>query len=1064
MIAPVQDPENDGSGRRGGGLDLIGLFVRHRTAANLLMVIMILVGIFGLLRINTQFFPDFGIDIVTVNVEWRGASAEDVDTNIIQAIEPEVRFLDGVKRVRSTANEGAALIVLEFETGTDLQAALSDVETAVGQVTTLPEESETPEVRRVVRYDPISRVVVSGPFSESALKAIAKRMRDDLLSRGIDKITLSGARDEEIWVEVAPAKLLELDLTLQDIATRIGETSQDLPSGDTAGAFKKQIRSIGLEKTASGIGRIEIRSLPSGQKIFLRDVARVSEQFDERMTQMRREGDEAVELNILRSVNADALKVADIVNVYLTEVVPTLSPGLRVEQYNIQAELIRDRINLLLKNGIGGLALVVIVLFIFLNAPVAFWVAIGIPVSLMATIAIMLATGQTINMISLFGMIMALGIVVDDAIVVGEHADAARKSGLGPLEAAETGARRMAGPVFSSSLTTIAAFMPLLVISDIIGDIIVGIPYVVIAIIVASLVECFLALPGHLRGAFTWGSGREWPLRVWFNTHFDNFRDGRFRQILKVTVHWRYATLAVAIAAMIVSVGLIKGGRVGFHFFPNPESDLVYANVQMVAGTPRSETLEMVRALQRGLQQAEHELTGGAGGLVKISVDSIGASVGRRDAGQGIDGDHAGGVTVELMPSDTRTVRTSEFVAAWRAAVEPVAGLETMTILSAQGGPPGLPIDIRLSGGDLASLKQAARDVRDMLSRYPGVTDIADDLAYGKQESILRLTPQGRAVGFTTQRVGQQIRHAFDGAVARRFPRDDEEVTIRVRYPRETADAGVLQSVYLRAADGMEVPLGEVVRFENKQGFARIKREDGQRQVAVTAEIDTAVTNSDKVIESLNRDGIFEIASKYGLVLKYAGKAEEQLQTQKDMFTGAIFGLIAIFIILAWVFGSYSRPLVVMSIIPLSFVGATFGHLLLGYDMTILSQIALVGLAGIVVNDSIILVTTIDERLRRGEDFVTAVVDGTRDRLRAVILTSLTTIGGITPLLFETSFQAQFLVPMAITLVFGLMITTFLVLFIIPSLIAIQGDIALMFGRRRRGGKRLTGAAPTAAE
>jgi len=1041
--------------------DLIGIFVRHRTAANLLMILMILIGVVSLSRMNTQFFPDFGIDFVTVQVEWRGASAEDVDTNIVQAIEPEVRFLDGVKQVRSTAQEGFANVYVEFLPGSDMQLALSNVETAVGQVTTLPDDSERPEIRRVIRYDPISRIVISGPYSEAALKAVAKRVRDDLLDRGIDKVNLLGSRDEEIWVEVPQSKVLELDMTLEDIARRIGDASQDLPSGDTSGAFQKQIRSIGLEKEASGIARIEVKSLPSGQKIHVDDVARTSEQFDENQAERRRNGQRAIELQVQRSLNADALELADIVNEYLADVVPTLPPLLKVEQYNIQADLIRSRVNLLLENGLTGLVLVVAVLFVFLNSPVAFWVAMGIPVSLMATMGVMLATGQTVNMISLFGMIMALGIVVDDAIVVGEHADALHRKGLDPVSAAENGARRMAAPVFSSSLTTIAAFAPLLFISDIIGDIIAGIPYVVIAIIIASLVECFLALPGHLRGAFSWGSGRVWPFRTWFNARFDEFRENHFRRFLRFVVRWRYAAFATAIASLIVSVGILGGGRVQFSFFPSPEADIIYANVQMVSGTSREQTIKMVDELEWALNAANDELAATEGSIVVMNVASIGASVGPRDGGGGVDGDNAGGIVVELKPSDERTIRTSEFVASWREKVQAIPGLETMTILPAQGGPPGRPVDVRLSGDDLEALKAAANEVRALLARYPGVTDIEDDLTYGKQELILELSPQGKALGFSTDSVGRQVRHAFDGATARRFARGDEEVTIRVRFPRQDVDSGLLADIYVRSpVGGVEVPLDEVVQFREKQGFARIKREDGQRQVAITAEIDAALTNSNTVLDALQRDGIYDIAKKYSATASFAGKAEEQEQTLADMRLGAIFGMAAIFIILAWVFGSYSRPFVVMAIIPLSFVGATLGHLLLGFDMSILSLIALVGLAGIVVNDSIILVTTIDERIRGGEHFTDAVINGTCDRLRAVILTSLTTIGGLTPLLFERSFQAQFLVPMAITLVFGLMITTFLVLLVIPSMIAVQGDLGQWIRRRREA----AGAIATPAE
>ncbi|MEM9684301.1 MAG: efflux RND transporter permease subunit, partial [Pseudomonadota bacterium] len=800
--------------------------------------------------------------------------------------------------------------------------------------------------------------------------------------------------------------------------------------------------------------RIAIKSLPDGESITIGDIGRATERFDEDQSEARRLGNRAISLYVQRSVLSDALELAQIVDDYLAEILPTLPPELKVEQYNVQAELIRSRITLLLENGLTGLVLVVLILFIFLNSPVAFWVAMGIPIAFMATMGVMLLSGQTINMVSLFGMIMALGIVVDDAIVVGEHADALRKRGLDPLTAAEQGARRMAAPVFSSSLTTVAAFLPLLVISDIIGDIIVAIPYVVITILIASLIECFLVLPGHLRSALASNARRVWPLRQWFNTNFDRFRDGPYRRFIGIVVRWRYATVATGVGLLILSIGLVAGGRIPFNFFPAPEADLVYANVTMVAGTSRDRTIEMIDKLEHSLYETERDLTGGEGGLVKISVDRIGTTVGRDDIGRGASGDSVGGIIVELMPSDERTVRTSTFVEAWRNSIEPMAGLETLTVQAARGGPPGLPVDIRIAGGDAETLKSAADEVKALLVRFAGVTDVEDNLKFGKEEVILELTPRGRALGFTTDSVGRQIRNTFEGAVARRFARGDEEVKIRVRYPREQTDSGVLDDIYLRSANGLEVPIAEVVSLREKQGFVQIRREDGLREVAVTAEVDRAVTTGGEVLDGLREGGVADIVAKYGLQLTFKGKAEEEAQTLGDMKMGATFALMAIYIILAWVFGSYVRPFVVMSIIPLSFVGATFGHWFLGYDLTILSLIAMIGLAGIVVNDSIILVTTIDERVRRGEHFMDAVVNGACDRLRAVTLTSLTTIGGLTPLLFEKSFQAQFLIPMAVTLVFGLMATTFLVLMLIPSMIAIQGDI----GRLVRGRKALPDA------
>lgn len=1027
----------------------IDVFTQHPTAANLLMAVMIILGVFSLSRMNTQFMPDFGIDWVSVAVDWSGASADDVDANIVRALEPELRYLDDVKKVVSVSVEGRAKLSIEFEPGADMQAALADVKTAVDRVTTLPEDSETPRINRAVRYDNIIRLLISGPYSEFALKTHAKRIREDLLARGIDKVDLIGARDEEIWVEVSPETLRRLDLTLDDIARRIAGASQDLPSGDTQGGPERQIRSLGMMRTADSLKHVEVRALANGEKLYLRDIASVSERFKDGGVTLRRNGERAIELFVQRSMSADVLDIADKVDDYLEEIRPTLPANLTIETYDVAADLLRDRINLLLRNGVGGLFLVVAILFIFLNARVAFWVAAGIPISLLAAMGVMLASGQTINMVSLFGLIMAIGIVVDAAIVVGEHVATRYREGLSGPDAAIAGARRMAVPVLASSLTTVAAFTPLLVISDIIGQIIQAIPLVVIAVIVASLFECFLVLPGHLGHSLSRPAGEPSRWRRWFRRSFDHFRDHGFRRAVTFCVRWRYATLASAVGALVLSIGLVIGGRVGFVFFPSTEGDWLYANVTMIAGAPRQQTIAMLDEIERSLGVAEKKMNGGERGLVKLSVVKIGTSVGRHDVSK-INGDNIGGIIVELIPTDRRSFTSADFIEVWRAEVRPMAGVETLTIVpQIGGGPPGREVDVRLSGENAAALKAAAVEVKALLARYPGVSDIEDNLPYGKQEAILEVSTRGRSLGFDTATVGRQVRNAFEGAIAKRFPRGDEEVVVRVQYPRGAIDMAALNELYLRGPDGAEVPLDEVVDRRDAQGFAVINRQDGVRQVAVLAEVEQAIMTSNEVLAALMRDGLEEIAERHGVSVSFAGKSEEQDQTFGDMLTGALIGLAAIYIILAWVFGSYTRPLVVMSVIPMGFVGATLGHWLMGYELTILSLVALIGLSGIVINDSIILVTTIDERLKQGEPPIQAIITGAQDRLRAVILTSATTIGGLTPLIFETSLQAQFLIPMAITIVFGLMVATVLVLIVVPSLIAIQGDFSRIVGRDR---------------
>jgi len=1031
------------------GAGPLHFFVRHPTAANLLMALIILLGVFALGRHNVQFFPDFGIDQVMVEVEWPGSSADDVDMAIVQAIEPEIRFLDGIKRVVSSSVEGRATIAIEFYPGTDMGAALSNVETGIGQVTTLPEDALKPVIRRAVRYDTIARLIVSGPYSEAALKVMAKRIRDELLNRGIQKVDLFGARDEEIWVEIKPETLLRLDLKLSDVAARIRETSQDLPSGSIRGASEKQIRSLGLIKQAGRLGEIEVKALAGGQKVLLRDIAAITERFDVDDPQARRRLRPAIEIHVQRAVNADALEQAEIMDSTLAGLRGRLPPELTIEKHAVAADLIKSRIDLLLRNGLSGLALVVLVLFVFLDSRVAFWVAAGIPISLMATLVVMLATGQSINMISLFGVIMAIGIVVDEAIVVGEHGDFRFRSGLPPLAAAEAGATRMAAPVMSSALTTIAAFTPLLVIGDIIGVIIAAIPLVVIAMIASSVLECFFILPAHLKGAFAKAGVKRHAMRERFDRGFERFRDGVFARVVAFAVDWRYLTLALAVAALALSVGLVQGGRVNFQFFPTPEADRIHANIEMAAGTPRARTQAMVDELERAALAAEKTLTGGQEGLIHVTLSKIGTRVGGH-GGIRTRGDNIGGVTLELMPSDQRQVRTKDMIAQWRRSARLMAGVESLTMVGESGGPPGREIDIRLTGGDTRVLKAVAKEVKGLLARYPGVSDVEDNLPYGKAEEILRVTPRGRALGFTTQSVARQVRDAFQGAIARRFARGDEEVLVRVLHPRRAADMAALDSFYLRAPGGAEVALSEVVTRETKRGFSQIRRENGVREVAVTGEIDETVASSNKVLAALEKDGIRDIAARQGVTVRFAGKAEEQSDTLADMKMGAAIGLVMIYIILAWVFASFTRPAVVMAIIPFGLIGAVMGHWMLGFDLTILSLIALVGLAGIVVNASIILVTTIDQRIGAGEPLRDAIVHGSADRLRAVILTSATTIGGLLPLLFERSFQAQFLIPMALTITFGLMIATLLVLVVVPALIAVQADLAKAFFRPLR--------------
>ena len=1026
----------------GGGL--VALFTRHPTAANLLMILMIVAGLVSLGQLRKQFFPDFGIDVVVVSVAWPGASAEDVEKNILQAIEPQVRFLDGVDRVIATAREGSGVVTLEYVQGADMQKAQAEVEQAVAQITTLPEEAEEPRVRRVVRYDTIARLVLSGPFPEAALEAYAERIRDRLLAAGIDRVTLFGVRDDRVLVELDPATLHGLGTPVADLARTIAARSLEIPAGDLENGATVTPRVMARARTAAELADLVVTVAPDGRRLTLGEIARVRDGFDEDQPEGRRRGFRAVELHVERATTADALEVQDILARELDRIRAELPPSLRLEVYNVMADLIRDRIRLLLENGATGFLLVLLILFLFLDVRVAFWVAVGIPVSFGAMLAVLWLTGRTINMVSLFAMILAIGIVVDDAIVVGEHGVALRERGYRPLFAAELAARRMLAPVASATLTTIAAFLPLMVIGDIIGTIIREIPIVVTAVLVASLVECLLVLPAHLRHSFH--RPRLLPrFRDGFDRAFARLRDGPFRRLVVLAVRWRWTTLAAALAGLLLVFGLMLGRHVPFVFFKGPESDRIRVSLVMVPGMSRAETERALATVERALYRAIRDLGADPDQVVRMVFTRIGTRP-RNEAGVlQVRGDHVGGLEVELAPSDRRPLRTGAITEAWTRAVPPIVGLETLEILEVAGGPPGREVDIRLRGGEsVAELDRAAEEVKAMLAALPGVSQVVDDLEPGKPELLVRPTAYGRSLGWTAAEIGRQLRDALEGRIALRFPRGDEEVEVVVRLDRAALRDLDLAAFPLLGPDGSEVPLGVVARIEERPGVAIIRRVDGAREVAVTAELDEATIRLDQVQEAL-APRLDELAARHGLAWRFAGRAEERRNTLADMRLGALIALGLIYVVLAWVFGSFTRPFAVMAVIPFGLLGAVLGHLVMGYDLTILSLIALLGLAGVLVNDSIILVSTVDELVAEGREIFEAIVDGTVSRLRAVLLTSLTTVGGLVPLLFETSYQAQFLIPMAITLVFGLAVNTVLVLLIVPALLGIQAD----FGRRR---------------
>lgn len=1017
--------------------DLAHYFAQHRVAANLFMAIMILAGCWALAKLNTQFFPTLPEQIITVRVAWSGASPEDVESGITIPLEQELRNLDHLDKFSSSSLDGVASITLEFEEGTDMQMALERTTSAVRLVRNLPADAEQPEIARLVRYEAVARVVLTTEGSIDELRPLAQRLKNDLLARGISKIDVVGLPDEEIAIQVPAARLQEVGLTLEQFAAQIQEQSRDLPAGSIGREdLSRQLRGLDQQRSVPGFEALPLY-LERGQEVVpIGDLARVERRARDGAVTLEYFGKPAVELRLRRAESADSLHSAQILERWLHDVQPTLPASVQIHVYDQAWQLIAERIELLLTNGGGGLLLVVAILFLFLNSRVAFWVAVGVPVSFMAALAVLYFAGGSINMISLFAMIMTLGIIVDDAIVVGEDALTKFQAGAAPLPAAAGGARHMLAPVLAASLTTIAAFLPMMLIGGAMGSMLFDIPLVVVAVLIASLLECFFVLPGHLRGSFEGLRTRPpSPFRQRLEHGFARLRDHHFRRLLTAALHYRGVTYSVTAALFIIAAGLVAGGRINFTFFPSVEGTILYANASFVAGTPSQTVRDFLRHLEATLHETDAEL---GGKLVVAAVASHGASIfagGSQEQG----GTEYGSLIVELISPDQRTIRNTQFLAEWQRRVVVPPGIEHFTLFERMSGHMGRDIDIRLTGPSAPALKGAALELAEALRELPGVSAIEDDLPYGRDQLVYHLTPLGRSLGLDVGTVGRQLRAAFDGRLVQVYQEGEDEIEVRVVLPdAERHRLATLNRLALTLPNGAQAPLADVVEFSHNAGFEVLRHSEGQLAVHVSAFVDSQINNANRILAGLEAQVLPDLRARYGIESSLEGQAAEQRETMGDMARGAIFALAMIYLILAWVFASYSLPLLVMTAIPLGLVSAVLGHGMLGIELTILSLFGLLGLSGIVVNDSIILVRFYQELCAGGMAAHEAIIEAGCQRLRAVLLTSLTTIGGLLPLLFETSLQAQFLIPMAAAICFGLAFSTILVLVFVPLLLSIR--------------------------
>jgi len=1015
---------------------ILGVFAQHRVAANLLMFIMLLAGGIALFKLNVQFFPNFELDRITVSTVWSGASSEDVETGITNPLEQRLRGIDRLKEMTSTSATGTSGITLEFEEGTDIGFALDEVKKQVDNFTNLPADAEKPKVAQLVRHESVARILISGPDQIDELRGLARQFESELIDAGIDKVDIWGLPKQQLQIEIAAEQMQRLGVGLDEIASRIDRESQDLPAGligEEDGA--REIRSKNQRRTPQDFANLAIVS-EADKRIHLGDIADVRQRHLPGSTTISVDGKKAVVLVLRRNETGDSLEAADILANWLQKARVQMPPEIEIQLFNERWQLIKERIMLLLKNGAGGLVLVLLILYLFLSTRVAFWVAVGIPVSFMATLAVLYLVGGSINMISLFALIMALGIIVDDAIVVGEDAQAHSDMGEAPLMASEGGARRMLAPVLASSLTTIAAFLPLMLIGGRMGSIMMTIPVVIVCVIIASLIESFLILPGHLRHAFVYGRGiRQSRLKQKLNRGFEQLREKWFRSLVRRAIEFRWTTIACAIGFLLFAAGLFFGGKTGWQFFPSPESTTVYANVRFVSGTSREVVNRFVDQVEAKLRDTIDDIDEN---VVSTYYRVHASTVGR---GRQLTGERIGSIYVELLGSDQRATDNVSFIRNWRSRIDVPPGVESFQITSRRVGPSRRELSLRLTGSTPQRLKAAALDLAQTLETIPGVSAIDDDLPYGREQLIYELSPAGEALGLSITDIGRQLRAAYDGIILQRFQQGADEVEVRLQLPdAEQRRLDSLLQLPIQLPNGTFVALETVANWRSEQGFETLRHFNGRLSVDVSADVDAALNNTAEIVTDLQQYTLPELAGKYGIRYSVEGRSASQRETFADMRIGAIIALTLMYLVLAWVFSSYGWPLLVMLTIPLGLTGAVLGHWIMDMNLTILSMFGFFGLSGIVVNDSIILVMFYRHIRKSGMAVHAALEEAACQRLRAVLLTSLTTIAGLTPLLFETSRQAQFLIPMAVSIAFGLAFATLLILLVIPSMLSIYED------------------------
>ncbi len=1031
----------------------------NHVAANLLMLALILGGLIMAPKIKQEIFPEVNLDMVSVSVAYPGAGPEEVEEGIILKIEENLTAVDGIKQIRASANEGSGSVTAEVYADEDVDEVLQDIKSEVDRITTFPEDAEKPIISKLSNRREVISAVVYGGAGEQVLREQAELIRDELLElENITQVDLSGVRPFEITVEIPEATLQRYKLTLDQVAARIRAASLDLPGGTvkTSGGEillrTKERRYWGPE-----YADIVIIDRADGSEVRLGDIANVVDGFADSETYGKFDGQPAAMVKVFRIGEQKPTDISKKVLDYVQNKQQQLPDSLNLSIWNDTTEIFNSRMGLLEKNALLGLMLVVIILGLFLEIRLAGWVMLGIPISFLGTLLFMPWLGVSINMISLFAFILALGILVDDAIVVGENIFEHRQQGKPYRKAAIDGTLEVAVPVTYAILTTVAAFLPLVFVSGMMGKFIRVIPIIVIALLVASLIESLLVLPAHLSGGKPRQEnggilGRVDRVRRLFGSGLDKFVAGPYNRILQLNLNYRYASLAIGICMLLLTVGAVKTGLIKRTFMPEVDGDRITVALQMNRGVPIEETGRITELiLQKGLETvADYDAERATEGSILRNVYSVvGGNIpgGGPGGGRSVTASHMSNIAMYLTKSEQRNIPATEISTVWREKIGEIPGVDSLTFRSNLVRM-GANIDVQLAHQDFTVLEKASDRIRAVLSEYQGVTDIEDTYARGKQEIKLKLKPAARTLGITETELGRQVRAAFHGAEALRLQRGRNEIKVMVRYPE--SDRKMLwnfEQMRIRTPSGLEIPLAQAAEVIEGLGFSEIKRTDRKRVINVSASADTEKTPAQDIIDDLQQNLLPELVGDYpGLSWDMEGEEKERRESVGSMMSGFRLALIAMFILLAIPFRSYTQPLLIMTAIPFGMIGAVLGHIIMGYNLSLLSLFGLVALSGVVVNDSLLLIDKANRNRIAGMPLYDALVAAGSRRFRPIVLTSLTTFFGLMPMILETSVQAKFLIPMAISLGFGILFGTGIILLLIPALYLILEDIRKLFG------------------